>query len=134
MAVPQGSSFNAILFPLASLSQRVKFGRSFMHRLLMAACAAATILMSGTAQAETVLCPSDVQVTIKPSPKAAGWSYSNATAPMHLDPANPPHVDPTILVCYYVFASGNNAFDYSQPLNGRTCTTNAGNTGFECHH
>jgi hypothetical protein len=53
---------------------------------------------------------------------------------MHLDPANPPHVDPTILVCYYVFASGNNAFDYSQPLNGRTCTTNAGNTGFECHH
>jgi hypothetical protein len=31
-----------------------------------------------------------------------------------------------------VFVSGNNAFDYSQPLRGRTCKVNASNTGFEC--
>jgi hypothetical protein len=106
-----------------------------MHSRLMAACAAAALVLSGAAQAQdrTVLCPTNVKVKITPSPAAAGWSYSNATSPMHLDPANPPHVDPTILVCYYVFASGNNAFDYSQPLRGRTCKVNATNTGFECH-
>lgn len=52
---------------------------------------------------------------------------------MHADPLNPPRIDPTILVCSYVFVTGNNAFDYSQPLNGRTCTVNAAKTGFDCH-
>jgi len=105
-----------------------------MNSRLMAASAVLALALSGSAHAETVLCPTDVKTVVVPQPAASGWSYSNATAPMHLDPANPPHVDPTILVCYYVFVSGNNAFDYSQPLAGRTCTTNAAKTGFECHH
>jgi hypothetical protein len=124
-----------------------------MQRRLMAACAAIGFVFSTAAGAqyggatapapmmaphmahlETVLCPTDVKVMITPSPAASDWSYSNATAPMHLDPTNPPHVDPGLLVCYYVFASSNNAFDYSQPLSGRTCKVNADNTGFECRH
>lgn len=114
-----------------------------MNSRLMAASAVAALVLSGgvhaqnmmgPARTETVLCPTDVRTMVTPNPAAPGWSYSNATAPMHLDPANPPHVDPTILVCYYVFVTGNNAFDYSQALNGRTCVTNAAKTGFECHH
>jgi len=118
-----------------------------MKYLLTAAMAAAALVVctNGYAQnsmmgpshnmgrMESVLCPTDVKTMVTPSPAAAGWDYSKATAPMHLDPANPPHVDPTILVCYYVFVSGNNAFDYSQPLAGRTCKTNSTKTGFDCH-